>query len=377
MAENTAAIVQSATTTAGGATIPTTTRPLHHVGPLGMLKELYERFNEDQCSGWAAALSFFGILSFIPLLVCGIAALGFFIHDPHSAAEKVFNVLKSILPGANAGYTAQKIIQDAHIEEQAARLMQFSGWGTVVGVVSLIWAASRIFVSAAPPMNAAFRAKETRSFLMMQVYALGLLLAAGFLALLSFLPSSGPDLLRRISWFSGLPDPSPWWLDTFFLMLSVAINALMFMIIYRFLPSPAARVTWREATVGGVVAAILWEFAKQGFGMYLRSYGGSSAYDKLYGSLGGIIILILWVYYSSMILLLGAEIAELYSDVRAVKQAEEAKRQEAKRKRMENLTPQTMNRTDGKGGSPSSSRFKTARRKRHEEISGGRGEAGP
>jgi membrane protein len=313
-------------------------RPLRHVGPLGMLKELYERFNEDQGAGWAAALSFFGILSFIPLLVCGIAAVGFFIQDPHSAAEKVFHALKSILPGENAGATAQRIIRDAHIEEQAAKLMQFSGWGTVIGIGSLVWTASRIFVNAMPPMNAAFRAKETRSLLMMQVYALGLLLAAGFLGLLSFLPSSGPDLMRRIAVFSGLPDPSPWWLDTIFLILGVAISALMYMIIYRFLPSPAAKVTWREAAVGGVVAAVLWELAKQGFGLYLRSFGGSSSYDKLYGSLGGIVILTLWVYYSSMILLLGAQIAELYSDAQATKQAKEANQQAAKRKHRETLT---------------------------------------
>jgi membrane protein len=336
MADNTAAAtVQSETTKGEEAPSSTTTRPLRHIGPLGLLKELYERFNEDQCSGWAAALSFFGILSFIPLLVCGIAAVGFFIHDPHSAAEKVFNALKAILPGENAGATAQRIIQDARIEEQAARFMQFRGWGTVVGIVSLIWTASRIFVNAVPPMNAAFRAQETRGFLMMQVYALALLLAAGFLGLLSFLPSSGPDLMRHIAFFSGLPDPSPWWLDTIFLILSVAISALMYTLIYRFLPSPAAKVTWREAAVGGMIAAVLWELAKQGFALYLRNFGGSGSYDKVYGSLGGIVILILWVYYSSMILLLGAEIAELYVDNQAKKQAAEAKRHkrlEAKRR---------------------------------------------
>jgi membrane protein len=370
MAENTAAaIVQSATTTAGEANSPKTRRPVRHVGPLGLLKELFQRFNEDQCSGWAAALSFFSILSFIPLLICGIAAIGFFIHDPHMAAEKAFNALKSILPGSNAGATAQRIIQDAKIEEQAANLMKFSGWGTVVGIISLIWAASRIFVSAAPPMNAAFRAPETRGFLQMQVYALGLLLAAGFLGALSLLPSSGPDIIRNISWFRGLPDPSPWWLDTIFLLLGVAINALMFTVIYRFLPSPAAKVTWREARVGGIVAAVLWEIAKQGFGMYLRSFGGGDSYDKLYGSLGGIVILILWVYYSSMILLLGAEVAELYTDVQADKREKAARREEAKRARLQKLSSHS---TDG----ASSSRFDTARRKKHENVSGGRSETG-
>jgi membrane protein len=295
-------------------------RPVTELHPLALAKELYKRYMDDQCPAWAAALSFFALLSVVPLLLCGIAALGLAIHDAHGAAEKVFNVLKAALPGENAGVTAQQIVKDAKIEERAEELMNISGVAGTFGLLSLIWAASRIFVNAMPPMNAAFRAPETRGFLQMQLYSIAMLIGAAFLGVLSLLPSYLPEIMRRIPPFTGLPKPTPAWADWLFLTVAVAINVLLFTLIYRFLPSPAAKVTWRQALVGGMTVAVLWEIAKQGFGLYLRNFGGTDSYDKVYGSLGGFVILILWVYYSSVLLLLGAEIAELYADVRQAKQ---------------------------------------------------------
>jgi membrane protein len=284
-------------------------------GPFGHLKELFQRFNSDQCPTGAAALSFFAILSIVPILICGIAFLGFVIRDPHEAALQVQNLLIGLLPGPHAGEMAQRIIMDAQIEKQAADLTQISSVAGVIGVVSFLWSATRIFVNAVPPMNAAFRASETRGFLKMQAYALGLLFGAGALFLLSLLPSTGLALLRRTPLFASFPDPSPQWLAIIFLLLGVAINAAMYMVIYRFLPSPAAKVTWKQAAVGGAVVAALWELARQGFAFYLRRFNGANGYEKVYGSLGGLIIVILWIYYSAVILLLGAEIARLYADV--------------------------------------------------------------
>jgi membrane protein len=283
-------------------------------GAWGYARELYSRFNGDYCPAWAAALSFFSILSFVPILICGIAVLGLLIQDPHVAAQKVQGFVTTLIPGGNASGTAAKIIADAQIEKRAADVMRISGIASVVGIVSLFWAASRIFVNAATPMNAAFRTKESRGFLQMQMYAFGLMIGAGALFLLSLLPASGPALLRQIPFLSNLQDPSPWYMDILFFIVGVAINAAMFTVIYRFLPSPSAKVYWKQAAFAGVIIALLWEAAKQGFARYLENFGGNQGYDKVYGSLGGLIILILWVYYSSMILLLGAEIAKLYQD---------------------------------------------------------------
>lgn len=306
----------------GGAAAHTDVRKIQG-GFLGYVFELFKRFGADHCPAWAAALSFFSILSFAPILICGVALLGVIIQDPQEAAKQVEKLLVNVLPGRGATQSARDIIAQANIEQSAEALIRNRGIAGLIGLLSLFWAASRIFVNASTPMNAAFGTKETRGFVTMQLYAIGMLLGAGGLFLLSLLPSAGPSLMRRIPLLSGLPDPSPWWLDVFFLLVSVAVNAVMFTVIYRFLPSPSAGITWKEARFGGVIAAVLWEALKQALAFYLTEFGGEQGYNKVYGALGGLILLILWVYYSSMILLIGAEISKLYSD------AQDAKKQTA------------------------------------------------
>jgi membrane protein len=284
-------------------------------GPLGYLKELFKRFGADQCGSWAASLSFFSILSIAPILLCGLAVLGFLIRDPNEASARVQDIIANVLPGssATAHKQAASLVEQMNIEKSAETLMASRGIAGIIGILSLFWAAMQIFVNAVPPVNAAFRAKETRGFVKLRTSALALLFGAGALFLLSLLPTSGAQILGRIV---TLPDPIPPILAFFFLLLSVAVNAVMYTVIYRFLPSPAAKVTWRAAAVAGVIVAILWEAAKQGFGFYLAHFAN---YNKMYGSLGGLVALIFWIYYSSMLLLLGAEIAGLYLDAKAQK----------------------------------------------------------
>lgn len=285
-----------------------------------LLRELYNRFTADQCSAWAAALSFYALLSLVPILIFGVAAVGLIYHDSAQATEAVQRFVTSLLPGANASAQAAKIIADAKVPEQAKSLMEFSGIASVIGLVTFFWTASRIFVNAIPPMNAAFGVQETRGFLKLQLYALGLLLGTGVLFFLSLLTSAGTAALHPIPWFARLPNPSPWWLQLIFIVLGIAVNVVMFTVIYRFLPSPSAEVNFREAAVGGTVVAILWEAAKQGFALYLRNFGGENGYNKIYGSLGGLMILVLWINYTSILLLLGAEITRLWGDHQAMRE---------------------------------------------------------
>lgn len=292
-----------------------THRSIHEIhGPIAYLRELYNRFNGDQCPAWAAALSFFVILATVPLLLVGLAAVGFLIHDPHRAAEQVRVFIQGMLPGKGAASAAGQLIDNMKIAEQAKKLMDVSSVMGVIGIGSLLWAASRIFVNAATPMNAAFQTKETRGFLPMQGMAFGLLLAGGLLFLLSFVPSTGAAMINRLH-IPGIavPVPTPFLLNAFFFLLAIAINAAMYTVIYRFLPSPSANITWKDAAVGGAVVAVLWEIAKQGFALYLRKQGGDS-YNYVSGAAAGVFIAVIWVYYSSMILLLGAEIIEMYRD---------------------------------------------------------------
>ncbi len=332
---------------AGGASEGTSSHDadLTHVyGPIGYTKELFTRFSSDFCPQWAASLSFFSILSLVPTLLCGLAVLGFLIQSPQQATEYVESIVATMLPGKTAQDTARQLISggneggkegkddkkpalSVNISEQAATLMKTRGTAGLIGILSLFWSALQIFLNASTPMNAAFRAKETRGFIKLRVVSLGLLFGAGFLFIVSLVPSAGARFFTEslndyaMGRLFDAAKPAAAFVVTIVTFLAgVAVNAAMYTLIYRYLPSPAARVTWRVAAVGGIVVAVLSEAAKRGFTLYLARFG-EQGYNKLYGSLGGLIVLIFWIYYSSMILLLGAEIAKLYSDAQAAKKA--------------------------------------------------------
>ncbi len=289
-------------------------REIH--GAFGYVMELFKRFGADHCPAWAASLSFFSILSIAPVLLCALAVLSFFIN-PDEATAKIQQLLANVLPGG--GRTAQtqaaQIISSLKVEEHLADLRNTGGVAGIIGLLSLFWSSTQIFLNAMTPMNAAFRTEETRGFVKLRLVAFGLLAVAGLLFLLSLVPAAGGQIINalHIPGLGKLPDPLPPILAFIAFLVGVAINAAMFTIIYRWLPSPSANIDWKEARFAGIIVAILWEAAKIGFAFYLRRFG-EAGYNKVYGTLGGAIGLVFWIYYSSMILLLGAEIAKLYSD---------------------------------------------------------------
>ena len=168
-------------------------------------------------------------------------------------------------------------------------------------------------------MNAAFRTKETRGFIKLRLVALGLLFGAGLLFLLALTPTVVAQVIVNNKFLGMGPfrETIAPLVAVLLAVIGIGINAAMFTVIYRYLPSPSAKVSWKAAGISGGFVALLWEGAKQGFALYTSKYAN---YDKVYGTLGGLIAVVFWIYYTSMILLLGAEIANLYADSQKAKQ---------------------------------------------------------
>jgi membrane protein len=270
----------------------------------GLAKEFIARYNDDDCPARAAALSFFGILSLVPLLLFAVAALGFFIHDPNQAQRYVEHVVATLLPGREATRAAEQVIQQTNLVDSARSLVNGKWWTIVLGFLSLIYTAMGLFVSATDPMNAAWEVKETRGFIRLRLICLEVFAGAGLFFLLSLAISSG-------LWH---PADAPWivnaLLSVLYEVIAVALNAAMFTLIYRFLPN--TKVTWKAAASGGLVTGVLYEIAKKGFEFYLSHFGNFN--NKMYGALGGIVLLVTWIYYGSMLLLAGAIIAKMYHE---------------------------------------------------------------
>lgn len=279
--------------------------------PLALAKEFYKRFSEDEVMTRAAALAFVGVLSLVPILLFAIIALGFVFRDPVEANKHVQNFVTQMLPGESASKAANDVLAQTHLVETAQDMTRHVGVPLFIGIGSLLWAGISLFVTATTPMNAAWDVTETRNFLKLRLISLGVFLSAGLIFALSLVASALPGIVSSLNLpFLGSFGVVPLWADLLSHLVAIALDVAMFVLIYKLLPN--ANVSWKAALFSGVITGLLWEAFKIGFGLYLTHFGANS--NKMYGALGGVVLLITWIYYSCSVLLSGAEIGKMYHE---------------------------------------------------------------
>ena len=272
---------------------------------LNFILDVTTRFGADNGAMMAAGLSFFMVLAFIPILLVGIAALGYYFQIVHSKGDAMATVqhflMTQVMPGA-AGTEVQHLMAKANVGATIKTITDKRGISGVVGVVGLVWSAIQIYISASTAMNAAWETREKRGWVKLHLIALGLLVCTGVFLVLSLTATAvGTALSHRIS----LPGTAI--LITIGSEIgAVLLGSIMYTITYKFLPS--TEITWKAAICGGVFAAVAWEVAKKGLAVWLTKPN-----HNLYGNLADLFVFVLWVYYSMMILLYGAEVSAVYS----------------------------------------------------------------
>ena len=280
-------------------------------GPLALAKEFYKRFSEDEVMTRASALAFVGVFSLVPILLFAIIALGFIFRDPAEANRHVQNFVTQMLPGESASKAANDVLAQTHLVETAQDMTHHAGLPLVIGVGSLLWAGISLFVTATTPMNASWDVTETRNFFKLRVISLAVFLSAGLIFALSLVASALPGVVSSLGLpIFGAAGNVPFWIDILSHLIAIALDVAMFVIIYKLLPN--AKVTWKAALFSGVITGLLWEAFKIGFGYYLTHFGANS--NKMYGALGGVVLLITWIYYSCAVLLSGAEVGKMYHE---------------------------------------------------------------
>ncbi len=260
------------------------------------LQRLIDAYNTHQCGLMACACAYCALLSLVPILVVGIAALGFFLGGSQRALHQVEGAIRAYVPRDPGMLQAVNDILK-HILSDRALI-------GVLGLGGLLYGAHQAFLALQPAMNIIWGVTETRHWVKQRLIAFGLsfyaialmgvnMAAVGLFAYVSrySIPYvSGPIATHVSGLLIGL--------------LPMLILAILFATLYRVLPSYT--VPWRAAFLGAGVAALFWQLTLAGFGVYLSHY---HSYDRLYGPLGGLVILVVWAFYSMSILLLGAEIA--------------------------------------------------------------------
>jgi len=279
--------------------------------------EVFERFGKDNGGLLAAGLAFFLVLAFVPLLLVGLWALGLvFAHRPDEALQRIEGLLQSQMPSGGASTEVQHLMARAGIaaDEKAQhagpallRILQGHGVAGLVGLLGIVWASIQIFINGSTAMNAAWQAQEKRNWFQLRGIALALLVGVGVLLVLSLVVTAFSSFISNSAFahevpFAGAIEAGA--LELF----AIVVSAGMYAVTYKFLPSPSANVSWKSALIGGVVAAVAFEAVKKGLSLYLLKPNKS-----LYGELGNLIVFVLWIYYSMMILLLGAEVSAVYA----------------------------------------------------------------
>jgi membrane protein len=264
----------------------------------------FQAFSEDRCSHMAAAISYFALLSLLPLLILLVSVTGIFLRSA-SLQQDLVNEVLDILPlsqGEGANEVSQAVRAVAGVSIPL----------TIVGLAGLAWSASAMFGVIRTSINVAWGSAGRRSFVrqklldlaMMASFGVFFLLSIGMTGLLRATQEASSDLLGPLSGNSLF-----FWRAVSFTLPAV-LSLVTFAALYRYVPN--APVKMAGVWVGAATATLLFELAKNGFSFYLANFG---RYDVIYGSLGAAVTFLVGLYVSAAVLLYGAEVAAEYPKV--------------------------------------------------------------
>lgn len=265
------------------------------------LKDIIIAFIDDEALTRGAAISFYTVTSIAPLLLIVIAIAGIaFGHDAAQAA------ITAQLSGLMGSQTAQLLeIAVAGAASKPAGIL-----ATLIGMVTLLVTASGAFGELQTALNVIWKAKPDGStvsrLLRARAASLGLVATLGFLLVVSLAASAAVtafgERLNAVLPFGQAVA------SVINFILSFGLIALLFAAVYKILPDRQLR--WRDVMLGALVNALLFVVGKSLIGWYI----GSSGVASTYGAAGSLIVLLLWVYYSTQTFLLGAELTKAYAN---------------------------------------------------------------
>ncbi len=265
-----------------------------------LLKDAVLGFINDEALSRGAAMAFFAVTSLAPIVLIIVAIAGL-VFGREAAQHALAGQLNTIM-----GQQSADFIQSA----TANAANQTSGtWAAVVGLVTLLLTASGVFGEMQSALNVIWKAEpkpvSVGALVRARAISLGLVAALGFLLIASLAISAA---LSAFGQFLNAHLP---FADLILLiineLIALTLVALLFSAIYKVLPD--RRLSWRDVGVGAIVTALLFTAGKSLIGWYL----GSSAVASSYGAASALLVTLLWVYYSSLIFLFGAEITRAYS----------------------------------------------------------------
>jgi membrane protein len=268
-------------------------RDLRDLASIRALKATVQEFQRDDALGIAAQLAYYLILALFPFILVLVSLLGTF--GSEELASEVLGYFQQVMP--EQAYEIIKDFTDNIISGKAEAPGLFT-----FGILFTIWAASGAFAALINALNRAYDVQETRPFWKVRSIAILMTLGLSVLILIGvLLLVLGPQIGEAIANVFGLErtflvvwEVARWPVALFFMMFTVAL-------LYYFAPDVDQPFRW--ITPGGLIGVVLWVLASVGFNFYVSNFG---SYNKTYGSIGAVIVLLLYLYISSLTILFGA-----------------------------------------------------------------------
>jgi membrane protein len=273
-----------------------------------LLLTTFKSFAADKGMKLSASLAYYTIFSLGPLLLL-IMSLASIFFGQEAAEGKIFHELNGLL-GPSAARQIEEIIQN----------IRFSGktnFALAVSIVTLVIGATTVFVEVQDSLNIIWnlKAKPKKgwlAFLKNRLLSSSLIISIGFLMIVSLLINGAiqafMDIISR--YLSSLTEIILLVLN---LVITFLVITVLFGIVFKFLPD--AKIKWRHVRTGAIFTAILFMVGRYGISLYIEKTATASTY----GAAGSIVVLLLWVYYSAVILYIGAEFTEVYTEARGDK----------------------------------------------------------
>lgn len=272
-------------------------------GAWTLLSETVQGYIDDEAMTRGAAIACYTMFSLAPLLVLAVAMAS--VAFGEEAVREAVAMQLIGLVGRQGATAIQGLIGDAGFEQQT----QGGGFAALVSIAILLVTASAVFAELQAALNAIWKAEprglSVSYLLRARLLSIGLVAATGFLLLVSLLASAALTALGE--WAGSVLPQAANLLEAANFAVSFLLTALLFAAIYKVLPD--RRLRWRDVAMGALCTALLFSIGKTLIGWYI----GGSGIAARYGATGALIVVLLWVYYSAQIFLLGAEFTRAWT----------------------------------------------------------------
>jgi membrane protein len=272
---------------------------VRQLGPV--LREAWDCWNKHNAPKLGAALSYYTIFSIAPLMIVVIAIIGF-VLGKQAAQGQIMAQIQGMM-GSDGAHAIQTVIANA--DKPKTGLI-----ATILGLITLFLGASGVLAELRDSLNRIWEVKPQSSgglwsMVRERLMSFGMVLAIGFLLLVSLVLSAGISAAGK--YVGGLLPVPAVVLHIVNIVFSFVVIAALFALIYRFLPDD--RIEWDDVAIGAIVTALLFTLGKFAIGLYL----GKAGIGSTYGAAGSLVVVLAWIYYSAQIFFFGAEFTHVYS----------------------------------------------------------------